>query len=138
MERSVIRILVRDDAIPDFAALYPGYRIDGTETMPKKLKPKKLAPMRPGEVPARGVPGAAENVGRRFGQGPRLAANRIDRIASEQTRITADTALRLAKALGTTAKLWLNPQPDYDVQVAKRDLNKILDRIKTVNKQKAA
>ncbi len=31
-------------------------------------------------------------------------------------------ALRLAKALGTTAQLWLNLQNDYDVQIAKRDL----------------
>jgi len=59
-------------------------------------------------------------------------------LASEQTGITADTALRLAKALGTTAQLWLNLQNDYDVQIAKRDLGKILDRIVTVNKPKAA
>ena len=39
---------------------------------------------------------------------------------------------------GTTAQLWLNLQTDYDVQVAKRDLGKILDRIEAVNKPKAA
>jgi plasmid maintenance system antidote protein VapI len=57
---------------------------------------------------------------------------------SEPTGITGDTALRLAKALGTTAQLWLNLQNDYDVQIAKRDLGEILDRIETVNKPKAA
>ena len=57
------------------------------------------------------------------------------RIASEQTGITADTALRLAKA---TPQLWLNLQNDYDVQIAKRDLGRSLDRIETVNKPKAA
>jgi plasmid maintenance system antidote protein VapI len=67
-----------------------------------------------------------------------LPRTRIERIASEQTGITADTALRLAKALDTTAQLWLNLQNDYDVQIAKRDLGKILDRIETVNKPKAA
>jgi len=51
-----------------------------------------------------------------------LPRTRIERIASEQTGITADTALRLAKALGTTAQLWLNLQNDYDIQIAKRDL----------------
>jgi antitoxin HigA-1 len=50
----------------------------------------------------------------------------------------ADTALRLAKALGTTAQLWLNLQNDYDIQIAKHDLGKLLDRIETVNKPKAA
>src|SRR5229473_2790600 len=67
-----------------------------------------------------------------------LPRTRIERIANEQTGITADTALRLAKALGTTAQLWLNLQNDYDVQIAKRDLGKTLDRIETVNKPKAA
>jgi hypothetical protein len=43
-----------------------------------------------------------------------------------------------AKALGTTAALWLNRQNDYDVQIAKRDLGKILDRIEIVNKPTAA
>jgi len=42
------------------------------------------------------------------------------------------------KALGTTAELWLNPQNDHDIQIAKRDLGKALDRIETVNKPDAA
>jgi len=63
-----------------------------------------------------------------------LPRTRIERIASEQSGITADTALRLAKALGTTAQLWLNLQTDYDIQIARRDLGKALDRVKTVNK----
>jgi addiction module HigA family antidote len=67
-----------------------------------------------------------------------LPRTRIERIASEQTGITADTALRLAKALGTTALLWLNLQNDYDIQVAERDLGKVLQRIETVNKPRAA
>jgi plasmid maintenance system antidote protein VapI len=39
---------------------------------------------------------------------------------------------------GQTAQLWLNLQNDYDVQIAKRDLGKVLDRIEIVNKPKAA
>jgi antitoxin HigA-1 len=99
---------------------------------------KKLKPMHPGEVlreeflvPLKMSAGAlAKACG--------LPRTRIERIAGEQTGITADTALRLAKALGTTAQLWLNLQNDYDVQIAKRDLGKILDRIETINKPKAA
>ncbi|HXZ17252.1 MAG TPA: HigA family addiction module antitoxin, partial [Roseiarcus sp.] len=63
---------------------------------------------------------------------------RIERIASEQSGITADTALRLARALGTTAELWLNPQTDYDLQVARRQIGKVLDGIEPVNKPEAA
>jgi addiction module HigA family antidote len=99
---------------------------------------KKLKPMHPGEVlreeflvPLNMSAGALAKV-------CGLPRTRIERIASEQTGITADTALRLGKALGTTAQLWLNLQVDFDVQVAKRDLGNILDRIETVNKPKAA
>ena len=67
-----------------------------------------------------------------------LPRTRIERIASEQTGITADTALRLGKALGTTPQLWLNLQNDYDVQIAKLNLGKVLDQIETVNKPQAA
>ena len=67
-----------------------------------------------------------------------LPRTRIERIASEQTGMTADTALRLAKALGTTGQLRLNFQNDHDMQIAKRELGKALDRIETVNKPEAA
>jgi len=68
----------------------------------------------------------------------RLPRTRIERIASEQSGITADTALRLAKAIGSTAQLWLNLQTDYDLQIARRDLGKVLDSIENLNKPKAA
>jgi addiction module HigA family antidote len=99
---------------------------------------KKLNPMHPGEIlreeflaPLKMSAGAlAKTCG--------LPRTRIERIANEQSGITADTALRLAKALGTTARLWLNLQNDYDVQITKQDLGKVLDRIEVVNKPKAA
>jgi addiction module HigA family antidote len=106
---------------------------DEDATMAKKLKP-----MHPGEilreeflVPLKLSAGALAKV-------CGLPRTRIERIASEQTGITADTAVRLAKALGTTEQLWLNLQNDYDVQIAKRNLGNLLDRIETVNKPKAA
>ena len=99
---------------------------------------KKLKPMHPGEVlreeflvPLKMSAGA---LARACG----LPRTRIERIAGEQTGISADTALRLAKALGTTAQLWLNLQNDHDIQIARRDLGKRLDRIETVNKPRAA
>jgi antitoxin HigA-1 len=99
---------------------------------------KKLKPMHPGEVlreefllPLKMSAGA---LARACG----LPRTRIERIASEQTGISADTALRLGKALGTTVQLWLNLQNDYDIQIARRDIGKVLDRIETVNKPKAA
>ena len=46
--------------------------------------------------------------------------------------ITADTALRLSKALGTTPQLWLNLQNDYDLQMATGALGKKLAKIEPV------
>lgn len=99
---------------------------------------KRLKPMHPGEVlreeflaPLKMSAGALAKI-------CGLPRTRIERIVSEQTGITADTALRLAKALGTTAQLWLNLQNDYDVQIAQREIAKVLDRIETVKKPRAA
>ena len=99
---------------------------------------KKLKPMHPGEVLREEFLVPLKMSAGSLAKACGLPRTRIERIASEQTGITANTALRLAKALGTTAQLWLNLQNDYDVQIAKRDLGKILDRIETVNKPKAA
>ena len=43
-----------------------------------------------------------------------------------------NTALRLAKAFGTSPDLWLSLQNDFDVQVAKRQIGKALDKIAPV------
>jgi antitoxin HigA-1 len=51
---------------------------------------------------------------------------RIERLASEETGVTA---LRLAKVFGTSPELWLNLQNDFDVQTAKREIGKELDKI---------
>src|SRR5262245_12561326 len=99
---------------------------------------KKLKPMHPGEVLREEFLIPLNMSAAALAKVFAMPRTRPALIASEQTVITADTALRLGKALGTTAQLWLNLQTDYDVQVAKRDLGKVLDRIETVNKPKAA
>src|SRR5919198_198128 len=83
---------------------------------------KKLKPMHPGEVLREEFLVPLKMSAGPPAQGCSLPRTRFGRMASEQTGITADTALRLGKALGTTAQLWLNLQTDYDVQIAKRDL----------------
>jgi addiction module HigA family antidote len=99
---------------------------------------RKLKPMHPGEVLREEFLFPLQMSAGALAKACGLPRTRIERIANEQTGITADTALRLAKALGTTAQLWLNLQNDHDVQIAKRDLGKALDRIEIVNKPRAA
>lgn len=44
----------------------------------------------------------------------RVPANRITDISEGRRSVTADTALRLARYLGTTPQFWMNLQPDYE------------------------
>jgi addiction module HigA family antidote len=48
-----------------------------------------------------------------------IPATRLD-IVRGRRGITADTALRLARYLGTTAQFWLNLQSAYELRVAER------------------
>ena len=54
---------------------------------------------------------------------------RIERLVSEQTPVTADTALRLAKFFGSTPQFWLNMQASFDVAVLEKEIAALLDEI---------
>jgi len=43
---------------------------------------------------------------------------RIERLVNGQTALTADTALRLAKAFRTTPAFWMDLQAQYDIERA--------------------
>ena len=47
-----------------------------------------------------------------------VPANRVSSIVMGDRSVTADTALRLARAFGTTPEFWLNMQQSYDLRVA--------------------
>jgi len=48
----------------------------------------------------------------------RVPAPRVNDIVRERRGVSPDTALRLARFLGTTAQFWLNLQSGYDLKVA--------------------
>jgi addiction module HigA family antidote len=48
----------------------------------------------------------------------KVPANRINDIVRDRREISADTALRLARYFGTTARFWLNAQAAYDLSKA--------------------
>lgn len=54
--------------------------------------------------------------------------NRISAIVNGKRAITADTALRLARFLGTSAQMWMNLQADYDLKVAAREVGPRIER----------
>jgi addiction module HigA family antidote len=59
-----------------------------------------------------------------------IPQTRISSILKGKRRITADTAIRLSRYFGTTAKFWLGLQNDYDLEQEKREKDKDFSRIK--------
>ena len=57
-----------------------------------------------------------------------VPANRISAILNGQRGVTADTALRLSRYLGTTPQLWLNLQKTFELKVAEKELAEDIER----------
>ena len=57
-----------------------------------------------------------------------ITAARLNEIVRGRRGITADTALRLARYLGTSAEFWLGLQLEYDLRVARQAKQKDIDR----------
>jgi antitoxin HigA-1 len=62
-----------------------------------------------------------------------VPARRINEIVHGQRRISADTALRLARYLGTSERFWMNLQARYDLEVEKDRLGAALDGIRPLS-----
>lgn len=61
-----------------------------------------------------------------------IPQTRTSEILKGHRRITADTALRLGKYFGNSAKFWLGLQDDYDLEEGKINKKKELDKIKKI------
>ncbi len=88
---------------------------------------KKLNPVHPGEVLLEEFlkpMGLSQNrLSLEIGVHPR----RINEIVLGKRRITADTALRLARYFGTSPQFWMGLQNDYDLDVTADALGNRLD-----------
>jgi len=93
---------------------------------------KALTNIHPGEVLLEEflVPlGISQNA---LARAARVPPRRINEIVLGKRRVTADTAVRLAAALGTSERFWLGLQADYDLEEAHRALGKAIDRIERI------
>lgn len=62
---------------------------------------------------------------------------RIERLATEQSPITPDTALRLAKFFRTTPEFWMNMQASYDIKTAYVEIEEQLAAIPEMDDEDA-
>lgn len=83
---------------------------------------KKLPNIHPGEVLLEEflLPlGISQNA---LARAAKVPPRRINEIVLGKRSVTADTAIRLARALGTSERFWLGLQADYDLEEAHRAL----------------
>ena len=57
---------------------------------------------------------------------------RINEIVHGKRAVTADTDLRLSKALGTSEGFWLGLQADYDLEEKKNSISSQLNKIQKI------
>ena len=89
---------------------------------------KKLAPIHPGEVLMEEFLNPMGISQYRLAKEINVSPRRINEIAHGTRAITADTALRLSRYVGTSERFWLNLQTRYDLEMEKDRLGKSLDR----------
>ena len=92
------------------------------------MKSSKLAPIHPGEILREEFMrplGLSQNA---LARALNVPPRRINEIVLEKRGVTADTALRLARYLGTTAEMWTGLQADYDLRLARYEKERQIER----------
>src|SRR5256885_1448472 len=94
--------------------------------------PRKLSPVHPGSVLREDFLLPMGLTAYAVAQACGVPRTRIERLAREETPITADTALRLAKYFGTSPGFWMGMQAQYDLERAEDEVAGEIKRIEPV------
>jgi addiction module HigA family antidote len=84
------------------------------------MKKSLMPPVHPGEILREDFMKPLKLSVNKLALDLRVPATRIGEIVHERRRITADTALRLARYFKTNPEFWLNLQNFYDLEVERR------------------
>ena len=98
---------------------------------------KKLKNIHPGEILLEEFLVPLEISAYRLSKEISIPQTRISEIIKGNRRITADTALRLSKFFGNSAKFWLGLQDDFDIEDATKNKQKDLKSIKQYDRNAA-
>ena len=99
---------------------------------------KKLANIHPGEVLNLEFLKPLEITAYRLSKDLQIPQTRISEIIKGRRRITADTALRLSKYFGNSAKFWLGLQDDFDIEEEQIEKRIELEKIKRFKNKNVA
>ena len=86
-----------------------------------------MAPVHPGEILLEEFLEPLGVSQYRLAKAVSVPARRINEIVHGQRRISADTALRLARYFGTSERFWINLRARYDLEVERDRLGAALD-----------
>jgi addiction module HigA family antidote len=82
--------------------------------------PKTIPPPHPGETILEDILHPLDMSVNRLAKHLGITATRLNDIVRGRRGVTADTALRLARYLGTSAEFWLGLQLEYDLRTAQQ------------------
>lgn len=88
-----------------------------------------MTPIHPGEILAEEFLSPLGVTQHKLAVAIGVPPRRINEIVHGTRRITADTALRLARYFGTSERFWTNLQARYDLEVERDRLGAALDQI---------
>ena len=86
-----------------------------------------MRPVHPGEILSEELV-ALRMSAKAFSEALDVPGNRITMILKGQRGITADTALRLSRYLGTSPEFWLNLQKSYELRVAELEAGEQINK----------
>ena len=89
----------------------------------------RIKNIHPDEVPQEELLVPLDITAYRLSKDIAIPQTRISEIVKGNRRITADTAFRLSKYFGNSAKFWLGLQDDYDLEQEQRTKSKEIDSI---------
>jgi addiction module HigA family antidote len=103
------------------------------------LRERDIAPTHPGEVLREDFILPTNTSMNKLALGLHVAPTRIYEIVKGQRSVTADTALRLARYLGTTPDFWMNLQQQYDLERTREEFaNAIEQEVRPRRTQRSA
>lgn len=85
------------------------------------IRGKTMKPIHPGRILKREI--VARNLSaNKLALAIRVPSGRITQILNEKRGITAETALRLSRYFGNSARFWVNLQSRYELALAERNI----------------
>jgi addiction module HigA family antidote len=102
----------------------------------ERIKTMARTPIHPGEI----LGDELEEVGlsaKRLAEAIEVPPNRLYQILSGKRSMTADTALRLGRYFGMTPDFWMNLQSAYELDLARQQVGKEIERVPRRNESVA-